>query len=188
MASLASLVSERRRALGLTQEELARRIGGGIRQSDVSRIERGRVELPRRERLERLARALELPVGELLIRSGWTGADWEATSTRRTDESTALAGHADRSPVPTAAELGPPGRHAAQPMDDARGPYSPRLRDAIARANELYEQSLDVRRRAAELGRLIAEGRGPTRSNARPRPSRNEVGSSTTDETAEAAR
>ena len=59
-----------RRELRLTQEELAERIGGGMRQSNVSRLERGRVALPRRERLERIAAALELRLGDLLARSG----------------------------------------------------------------------------------------------------------------------
>jgi len=59
--------------LGLTQEALAERIGEGMRQAEVSRLESGRVTLPRRERLERIAAALDIPVGELLARSGWSG-------------------------------------------------------------------------------------------------------------------
>ncbi len=72
---MARLIRERRQDLGLTQEQLAERIGGGARQSEVSRLEAGHVALPRRLRMEQISRALELPLGELLIRSGWAGAD-----------------------------------------------------------------------------------------------------------------
>ena len=61
--------------LGLTQEALAERIGEGVRQADVSRLENDRIMLPRRDRLERLAEALDVPLGVLLARSGWAGAD-----------------------------------------------------------------------------------------------------------------
>jgi transcriptional regulator with XRE-family HTH domain len=76
--SLGSTIRARRGELGLTQEELAERIsadGEYLRQSDVSRLERGAVELPRRARLERIAAALGLSTGELLARSGWAKAD-----------------------------------------------------------------------------------------------------------------
>ena len=75
---LGAVIRARRIELGLTQEELAARIGGEgeyVRQSDVSRLERGRVGLPRRARLERIAAALGLPAGEVLARSGWAGAE-----------------------------------------------------------------------------------------------------------------
>jgi transcriptional regulator with XRE-family HTH domain len=72
---LARLVRERRQDLGLTQEQLAERMGGGARQSEVSRLEQGKVSLPRRLRMEQLALALELPLGEVLLRSGWAGAE-----------------------------------------------------------------------------------------------------------------
>jgi transcriptional regulator with XRE-family HTH domain len=73
--TLGSAIRLRRIELNLTQEALADRIGGGLRQSEISRLERDIVTLPRRARLEALATALELRVGELLARSGWTGAD-----------------------------------------------------------------------------------------------------------------
>lgn len=72
--TLGAVIRERRIELGLTQEELAERIGPTFRQSEVSRLERGRVALPRRRRLEAIAAALDLPVGELLAASGWAGA------------------------------------------------------------------------------------------------------------------
>jgi transcriptional regulator with XRE-family HTH domain len=44
-------------------------------QSDVSRLERDKITLPRRDRLERIADALDIPLGELLASSGWADAD-----------------------------------------------------------------------------------------------------------------
>jgi len=61
----------------MSQEDLAVRVsdqGSDITQADVSRIELGKVALPRRQRLEHLAAALELSLGELLEASGWVGA------------------------------------------------------------------------------------------------------------------
>jgi transcriptional regulator with XRE-family HTH domain len=69
--SLGTLIRERRQDLGLTQEELADRIGGSVRQAEISRLEAGHVALPRRERLEAIATALEVSIGELLVRTGW---------------------------------------------------------------------------------------------------------------------
>lgn len=76
--SLGQIIRKRRLELGWTQEQLAERISVDdeyVRQSEISRIESGRIGLPRRERLERIATALDVPLGELLARSGWTGAD-----------------------------------------------------------------------------------------------------------------
>jgi len=75
--TLGQVVRARRRDLGYTQEELALRVGDGIGQADISRIENDRVDLPRRSRLERLARALDLPLGSLLIHAGWSDAPRE---------------------------------------------------------------------------------------------------------------
>ena len=69
--SLGTFIRERRQDLGLTQDELADRIGGSVRQAEISRLEGGAVALPRRKRLEALAAALEVSLGELLVRSGW---------------------------------------------------------------------------------------------------------------------
>ena len=73
--TLGQLIRERRMELNLTQEELAERVGEGVRQSEISRLERNRVTLPRRHRMEEIALALEIPVGVLLARSGWAGAE-----------------------------------------------------------------------------------------------------------------
>ena len=76
--SLGATIRARRMELGWSQEELAERISTDddyVRQSEISRIESGRVVLPRRKRLEMLAAGLDLPLGELLANSGWAGAD-----------------------------------------------------------------------------------------------------------------
>jgi transcriptional regulator with XRE-family HTH domain len=73
--TLGKVIRTRRIDLHLTQEELAERIGEGVRQAEVSRLERDRIALPRRARLEAIAAALNFSLGELLARSGWAGAD-----------------------------------------------------------------------------------------------------------------
>lgn len=75
--TLGDVIRNRRLALGWTQEELAGQIsdlGDEIRQSDISRLERNETSLPRRARLQSIAEVLDLPLGELLERSGWSGA------------------------------------------------------------------------------------------------------------------
>lgn len=91
--TLGDVIRNRRMELGWTQEELADHVadlGDPIRQSDISRLERNETALPRRARLECIAEALDLPLGELLERSGWSGAlvvfeeqEHEITSTAR---------------------------------------------------------------------------------------------------------
>lgn len=73
--SLGRAIRARRQALGLTQEALAERVGEGVRQSDVSRLERDKIALPHPARVRALARALELAPGELLVCAGWLGAE-----------------------------------------------------------------------------------------------------------------
>lgn len=65
--TLGALIRQRRLAMGLTQEQLASRIGGVVRQSDISRLESDRIGLPRRERLQCIASALEVSVNDLLM-------------------------------------------------------------------------------------------------------------------------
>lgn len=69
--SLGTFIRRRRRQLGLTQEELAARVGDSVRQSDISRLERDGVSLPRRNRLEHIARALDVSLGTLMRQTGW---------------------------------------------------------------------------------------------------------------------
>jgi transcriptional regulator with XRE-family HTH domain len=64
-------IRERRLHLNLTQEQLAERMGGAYTQSDISRLERGLVGLPRLTTVVSLAAALEVSVGDVLIASGW---------------------------------------------------------------------------------------------------------------------
>lgn len=76
-APLGSVIRKRRLELGISQEQLAELVsadGEYVRQSEISRLECGRVGLPRRERLERIAAALGMSIGELLERSGWNAA------------------------------------------------------------------------------------------------------------------
>ena len=75
MATLGETIRARRTEIGMTQEQLADAVGDNVRQSEISRLEHDRVHLPRRERLERLAEALDVPLGGLLAASGWSGAD-----------------------------------------------------------------------------------------------------------------
>lgn len=67
--TLGQFIRGNRMAMGLTQEQLAER--AGVRQSDISRLEQDRIEFPRRERLEAIAVALEVTLGDLLIATGW---------------------------------------------------------------------------------------------------------------------
>jgi PAS domain S-box-containing protein len=72
--SLGEVIRERRQQLGLSQEQLAERISSDsdfVTQADISRLETGRVKLPRYERLIRLAEAVEMLPGDMLARSGW---------------------------------------------------------------------------------------------------------------------
>lgn len=69
--TLGQFIKANRFALGLSQEELAKRIGDGVRQSDISRLERDQIALPRRERLEVIAAGLDVTLGDLLISTGW---------------------------------------------------------------------------------------------------------------------
>jgi transcriptional regulator with XRE-family HTH domain len=81
-ARLGTFIRERRQELGLSQEQLAERIGDTVRQAEVSRLENNRIAMPRRQRMERLAAALEVSLGELLVRTGWMemaeGAEFDA--------------------------------------------------------------------------------------------------------------
>jgi transcriptional regulator with XRE-family HTH domain len=72
---LGNFLRERRMDLGLSQEQLAERIGGTASQAEISRLERGQVMLPRRGRMEALAAALDISLGALLVHSGWLTED-----------------------------------------------------------------------------------------------------------------
>jgi transcriptional regulator with XRE-family HTH domain len=69
--SLGEAIRLRRLELGMSQEELAERIGADVRQSDVSRLERGKILFPCLERLNQIATALGMSIGTLLVEAGW---------------------------------------------------------------------------------------------------------------------
>ncbi len=69
--SLGEAIRLRRTELGMSQEELAEKIGPDVRQSDVSRLERGKILFPRLERLNQIAAALGVSIGALLVEAGW---------------------------------------------------------------------------------------------------------------------
>jgi adhesin HecA-like repeat protein len=77
MASpLGTFIRERREALGLSQVDLAVRMGQPSYQSILSRLEQGQITLPRWERMGSLADALRVTPGTLLLRAGLvTAAD-----------------------------------------------------------------------------------------------------------------
>ena len=68
---MGAYIRERRQHLCLSQEELAERVGGAYGQCDISRLERGHIGLPRLSTIVKLAAALEVSVGDLLIAAGW---------------------------------------------------------------------------------------------------------------------
>jgi transcriptional regulator with XRE-family HTH domain len=77
--ALGAVIKAERCRRGWSQEAFAARVVAhgdvSFRQSDVSRLEREAVALPRRERLRHIAAVLELPFGALLARAGWEGAE-----------------------------------------------------------------------------------------------------------------
>lgn len=142
--TLGEAIRQRRMAMGLTQEELAERVGENVRQSDISRLERDYVGLPRRARLEALARALDLSLGELLLRSGWitAGSDLQ-------DQETISSAFG---PVPGA------DARAAEPEPDDDADLFPadepgdagHLREAIAQAREVTLHTRAIIRKSEE--------------------------------------
>lgn len=78
--TLGQFIRERRMDLRLTQEQLAARVGEGVRQAEISRLEQDRVSLPRRQRLEAIAAALDVSIGDLLVTTGWIGAEHMSTA------------------------------------------------------------------------------------------------------------
>lgn len=145
VATLGQLIRERRMELNLTQEELAERVGEGVRQSEISRLERNRVTLPRRQRMEQIAEALDIPVGVLLARSGWAGAetvDFEAAEPEDVERD-----------GPDLAAAEPVPQFWDEPAEDAYSDLynggigglaedeTPHLQDAILRAEALIGES-----------------------------------------------
>lgn len=157
VGTLGATIRRRRQELGWSQEVLADRVsalGGRMRQSDVSRLEHGRVGLPHPDRLERLATVLGMPVGELLARSGWAGADrafgaWGDAAAPETEA------------PPAAADRG----RRARPADPVRPPHlavevaSASLREAIGRARRTRTRTVEILERSAALEAAYPRGR-----------------------------
>ena len=172
--TLADLIRQRRIEMGLTQEQLADRIGLGTRQADISRLERGRVGLPRRERLERIAAALELPLGELLVRSGWAGADVLDLPTAEAMNGSAAGAPDWRQAVTIRSDLIPPVQPRPAPIPTRwtnHTEWSIRLRAAIDRSHEVAQQAVAAHQRAAQIYELMLEGHAKTGHPGRGTPS-----------------
>jgi transcriptional regulator with XRE-family HTH domain len=69
-STLGTFIRRRREQLGLSQKQLAIRAGQGTKQEHISRLESGRVTLPRWERVRALADALGVTPGTLLLQAG----------------------------------------------------------------------------------------------------------------------
>jgi transcriptional regulator with XRE-family HTH domain len=153
--TLGEAIRVRRRELGWSQEELAHRMidHGDVtfRQSDVSRLERGKVVLPHRDRLEHLAAVLGLSLGELLARSGWSGwGDKPAEAIAPADA--AAPGVAPAVALPTRAPA-----EWAPSQEPASG--NARLREAVAQARRTIARSEHVLKQSEAL-RAIYEQTG----------------------------
>jgi len=131
--SLGTAILQRRTELGLTQAALAERVATcgdwGFRQSDISRLERGIVTLPHFTRMRSLAAALELPVGELLSQSGWTGAEGAFPS-----HDPQPSGQHHAGPAETRDNQEPQSPHPVRSSDDIQ-----QLREEIVRLRQTVE-------------------------------------------------
>jgi hypothetical protein len=120
--------------------------------------------LPRRERLERIAEVLGLPLGELLARSGWSGAreafgqlavDGAITPPQVSEPSLSSVdtggGDVTRSGAPAAAVGRVPGVEAAH-RDAVRA-----LRRALLTMRTESERLTDNRQQAYAIGRQFEE-------------------------------
>jgi transcriptional regulator with XRE-family HTH domain len=141
--SLGQFIADRRQDLGLTQEQLAERIGEHVRQSDVSRLERNRITLPRRERLEQLAAALEVSLGDLLARTGWLTAGDEL----ETALDGAVSGAGAAMP-PAPGEI----RDLIRAVEDARRTIATAL-DSLASADAALDRTLHTLQGQGERAR-----------------------------------
>jgi transcriptional regulator with XRE-family HTH domain len=145
--SLGAVIKARRQELGWTQEELAERViahgDDAFRQSDVSRLERGKVGRPHRDRLAHIAAVLGLSPGALLARSGWAGTDRAfaaAAPAMRSDQ----PGIAPVAPAPPAV---PVTLLTAAPADSPALPTreeSRHLREILAQAQATRDRSRQI--------------------------------------------
>jgi transcriptional regulator with XRE-family HTH domain len=165
--TLGTTIRARRQELGWSQEELAERVsavGGRMRQSDVSRLEKGKVVLPHPDRLATIAETLGVPLGELLARSGWTGAE---AAFAPADGSRAMA-QPEAEPLPRPVAARPAGSRPlpaelASPTVLPWEVATPRLRDAIERARETEARTAEVLARSVRIADLVPVPRGGSR-------------------------
>lgn len=149
--------------LGLTQEALAERVGEAVRQSEISRLELGYVSLPRRSRLEAIARALEVTPGYLLVASGWI----EAGVTPDAIRPSAGTGGSVTEPAPpthhehTLPEEISPAAHTAEERQSG-AQEDTRLRSVIARSREVSLQTSEILRQSQNVLEKARRPRRPT--------------------------
>jgi transcriptional regulator with XRE-family HTH domain len=167
VSTLAATIRQRRRELHLSQEALAAQMvaRGDItfRQTDVSRLELGKVALPHRRRLAHLAAVLELSLGELLSRSGW-GATLESIRPGHlpSAEETGLPA----TPPPGSAVI-PAAPSAAQTVDRMPRILTPARSEtarawlAIAQAQTTCTESRAILRRCAQTAAAYSRLRAP---------------------------
>lgn len=147
-STLGELIRARRIELSLTQEELAVRVDANMRQADISRLERGKVGLPRRKRLDQLADALDLPVGRLLMLSGWAGA--EALEAVKIDD--------EELPHRIEAVVGDRRTQADFVPTYPADIRSDRLREAIERSREMTARAEQIRELSDRLRQEFLDG------------------------------
>jgi transcriptional regulator with XRE-family HTH domain len=152
--SLGEVIRRRRIELGWTQEHLADRIaelGDPVRQPDISRLELNKVALPRRARLEQIAEVLNLPLGELLARSGWSGAGayFDEGDQDSRDE-------AEREP-PHSTPLGLPKGQTAHNASVDRSIGYWRLQRALDDAHQQQERLTRIQRQVADSEQRFKE-------------------------------
>lgn len=95
---LGRLVAQKRRALGLSQDDLARAIqlsGTPVSRETIASIERGVVDLPGREILRGVSQHLEIPISSLLVAAQYLdpleAGDYERAERLRLDRDRLLA-------------------------------------------------------------------------------------------------
>jgi transcriptional regulator with XRE-family HTH domain len=158
-SSLGATIKRRRRERGWSQEEFAARVASRgdwtFRQSDVSRLERGKVLLPHRERLTLIAAVLELPLGELLARSGWVGADTLFPAESAATTARGLSPHGAEVPESTPGSL-------ARPLEASSG-----WREVMAEARAALAESQAILARCKAMESLSGPAPSPHGSSQR---------------------
>jgi transcriptional regulator with XRE-family HTH domain len=167
---LGTVIKARRQELGWTQEKLAERMASvgdeTFRQSDVSRLERGKVELPHLQRLACLAAVLDMPLGELLARSGWA-AHGPAHSPDNPRPRVQDAPR-DFASTPTAPFTPTPPVQASRPetLPPALSEWS-KVRELIAEATATQRRTREIIANSEALRRLVGT---PPRAKSHPAP------------------